>query len=851
MPAVEKSGIKSKIIFIFIIAVTAMIMAAGFALYSLEKMLGTIEYISSPNYKAEVLNDISNDLLRLNQYKTAIRSQEDPEALEDFARIVHSIDCRLDTLKQLLRTDPLQVGRIDSVQYLMNEILIGMDQLSEAYQINNRNSFSSRVLKEISDQLQVGNLQIKDSSYVVKSQTSEIKISNYTLQALDSLSRVAISDAEDNFWRKVRRFFAKREKRETEVLDTIVLLPEKKIDTLYTQVIDTVIVSTSEELMASLREVINQFYQDERKTQHHLRKLEKTVNEKNAILLDIIQSIFIELKNTDYLLNFSNIENAYGASEKFKNALTGIILFFMLAGFLLLYFLMADLKRIRYYQEKLIQEKNKSDKAVQIKQKFLATMSHEIRTPLTSIIGYSNLLDNHNEYIHAIKKSSEHLLKTANEILDLAKIESGIIEINREVVHPGDLLQDLYLTFKLRAEAKKLSFNFDIPEDTPLIYTDSYRFNQVFFNLLHNAIKFTDTGEIQFTADFMQHEQWIEAVFVLRDTGIGIDKPDQERIFEDFHQAGNHPKKKKGAGLGLGIVKKVVSLMGGSLELKSTPGEGSIFTLSFRFESAENAAYNKKEEFENTSDIFKGLQVLVVDDDPLILKLQEIVLSSCGAKVTLCERPEQALKCIEIQSFNFAILDIHLPGMNGYQLCEKIRQICNEKTPKMIAATADVLTKNSHPNYECFDEILYKPVDKTDLIRKIASLLNLSSAITVIENGIENNTHYDLTDYRKYAMGDEELLTELMLQFYIETREDVMSLENAAKGDQITICHKLTSRLAQIKLRSLSAQARDIEARLRSGFDIPDDELIIFSKGILEMLEKIRIECNLIISVES
>ncbi|MGF1636323.1 MAG: hybrid sensor histidine kinase/response regulator [Cyclobacteriaceae bacterium] len=855
MPSGSKTGIKSKIIFILMIAIGAIIAAGGFALFSLEKMLATVESIATPNFRVEIINNISNDLLRLNQYNNAYRMPEVPDAYSDYTKIALEIDAQLDTLKTLLYDDSVQTNRIDSVQWLMTEMLEGTDALAYAYKENVQNSFSGRVLRELSVQIDSSYMQLKDSTYIVHNSTAEIKISNYTLQALDSLSKTEKNQNESGFWSKMRHFFTRKENRNLDVLDTVVLVPEKQIDTLYTQSIDSVVVSSSEEIISSLRQMIQDFYREERRSQQNLSSMETAVNQKNAKLLEIIQSTFLELKNAEYLQTYGNLENAYNTSTKFKNVLTGIILFFMLAGLILMYLMLTDLKRAQYYQDQLLAEKEKSDRAVKIKQKFLATMSHEIRTPLTSIVGYSDLLENSNEYIKAIKRSSQHLLKTANEILDLAKIESGIIEINLEPVILQNLLEDVYLAFNLKTREKKLDFEFQIPAGETLVRTDPYRLNQVFYNLVHNAVKFTDEGSIEFKAEFITDNDMIHAHFVLKDTGIGISKEDQERIFEDYQQAGKSNKRNKGAGLGLGIVHKVVSLLGGELGLSSIPDQGTEIWLKFSFEQVSKNEWIRQKEFDFQSDLLSGVKILVVDDDPLILKLHQLILSGCGAEVHTTSDPENALELASKMDFQVAIFDIHMPTISGYDLCRKVKEIPGFSS-KILAATADVLTKSMDNNRDCFDEILYKPVHKNELIGKIASILDIpiknenkieTTHDNVFSNG--NNVPYDLVDIEKFTLGDADMVKDIVKQFYNETQNDLNLLKGQIEKPDPSlvtlITHKLASRFAQFKISELSELSRKIELNTRKENMVNSDNLNQLITEADEINARFKLDFNL------
>ncbi|CAO3453575.1 Two-component system sensor histidine kinase/response regulator hybrid [Azospirillum argentinense] len=326
------------------------------------------------------------------------------------------------------------------------------------------------------------------------------------------------------------------------------------------------------------------------------------------------------------------------------------------------------------------------------KSRYLVGIGHEFRTPLSAIFGYAQILErdaamppHRVDAVRVIRRSAEHLAGLLDGLLDVSKIESGRLQLNRGEVRFGDLLDQLVGMFHLQAEAKGIAFRFDAPEDLPpVVFTDEGRIRQILINLLSNAIKFTDSGSVCLR---VRHRSQI-AEFEVEDTGPGIAEADRERIFEPFERGSAANPMVPGMGLGLTITKLLTEVMGGEITVTSTPGTGSLFRVRLMMSAAmlSNAASQPDHPIRG----YRGprLTVLVTDDDLAHRSLLSDLLAELGFTVFKATDGPTCLAMAELHRPDILLLDISMPGMNGLEVARRLRGAGHSDTT-IILVSAD------------------------------------------------------------------------------------------------------------------------------------------------------------------
>lgn len=377
----------------------------------------------------------------------------------------------------------------------------------------------------------------------------------------------------------------------------------------------------------------------------------------------------------------------------------------------------------------LIKAKEKAEESDRLKSAFLANMSHEIRTPMNSILGFSEQLkdndisaDEKEEYIDIIHTNGKRIQATINEILDIAKVESGIEDLKIVSIDLQKLMTDLFLVFKADASKKNLDFSFlNADDDSDLvIFSDTEKLNSMLSNLVNNAIKFTDEGKVSFGYSLIG----TSVQFFVKDTGIGIPDDRKQKIFDCFVQADlSGARLFEGLGLGLSITKSYAKILGGTIHFESEENKGSTFYASIPTNQGFHSTTTAEPEQNNTEkQLSNKMKVLIVEDDSASAQLLTIYLRTIAGDILYADN---GLTAIEITKTNpdidLILMDVKLAKMNGFEAVEKIREF--NQDVKVIAQTAFTRIEDSLVAFEVgCNDFITKPVSKKALLDSIQNL---------------------------------------------------------------------------------------------------------------------------------
>jgi len=373
--------------------------------------------------------------------------------------------------------------------------------------------------------------------------------------------------------------------------------------------------------------------------------------------------------------------------------------------------------------------KDAAEAANLAKSRYIIGMSHEIRTPLNAISGYAQLIERDPEKpvgdaIRVIRRSATHLADLVDGLVDVSRIENGSVRIARDRVNLVDLLSQIVDMFRMQAAARGIQFDYTRPENLPaVVFTDQKRLRQILINLISNAIKYTPMGSASL------HVIWRNPVaeFVVQDTGVGIDEAHIDRIFEPFERL-ETVRGQPGVGLGLTITRMLVDVMGGQLTVESRPGAGSTFRVKMFFSEEVLPQDTVKPDLHALRPALARRRILVVDDDSAHLGLVRELLSPFNFDLNFAENGEAALAAFARNRPDLVMMDVAMPGMDGWAAARRIRQDHGDEVPiLMVSANVHDFQRTRRPD-DPHDDYLLKPYEVDVLIDRIVTLLDLETA---------------------------------------------------------------------------------------------------------------------------
>ena len=530
-----------------------------------------------------------------------------------------------------------------------------------------------------------------------------------------------------------------------------------------------------------------------------------------------------------------------------------------------------DITEQKQHEQELHIAKQTAEQASKTKSEFLANMSHEIRTPMNGIIGLTKLALNHpmsedvRDYLGKISHSSESLLGILNQILDLSKLEAGKFTIEHQRFNLDELLDSLRNLFLTNAVEKSLAFSISVTDDTPIdLIGDALRLQQILSNLIGNAIKFTERGEINIRISLIKKEgSQAQLRFIVSDTGVGITQEDQKKLFQPFSQVdGSATRRFGGTGLGLVISKNLLELMDSELKLESIPNKGTTFSFDLFTQLASEQRHHIVEQKlgnitpaqagaleQNLQDLGLALvnsKILVAEDNLINQQVVKEFLTLSGVLVDVANNGKEVLELLEEKSYDVVLMDIQMPILDGLQATQKIRQQPKFEKLPIIAMSAGVTFDEQEKCQSVgMNDFISKPIEPIIMLKKILHVLSLSED----QNGaVESDTasEKESTKYENLQgfdssrlqtlermLGSDEKVFEVIRKFVVDF-DNIEYDINVCLKEKNAIelskkIHTLKGCASNVGAVDIAFLAKKIEEQLLSNADIEEMLVLLFA----------------------
>lgn len=767
---------KLKVAFGYILLTALLFISIGYIYQEMKSLTGTGDDEAVLSRRRHVTNQIIGQLYQAEVIGQSLSTGQLGQYYR-YQSAMRQANAALDSLRTLLN-DSIQLARLDTVGMLFIEKERNMRHLLKAIQ----DGGTDKIYKQHIDEL-------------IAEQDSLLNLPHVRRKVITHTNSYVIHKKPKGFFKRLGEVFAPGKADSTQVNNVI---QEEYTDTL------TEAYSPADTVVTMLKDI------QSRVTDTHQERME-TVNRRTQSLrlsgLKLSQKVNQLLSTIEeeeqILAQNKHVQEEYIRQSSIRTV-AGIAIVAVALAIFFLVLIWRDITRSNHYRHELEKAKRRAEDLLVAREKLMLTITHDIKAPVGSILGYIDLLERitteerQRFYLTNMQSSANHLLSLVKSLLDYHRLDAHKMDINRVAFNPRQLFDTIYISFKPIASNKQLDLNYHCNESLNRVYTgDPFRIRQIAENLLSNALKFTNEGSITLNAALENGQLH----FSISDTGCGISREEQQRIFQEFTRLHN-AQGQEGFGLGLAITRKLVLLLGGEIRIESEQGKGSCFHVYLPLpEAPSHPDENTPIAGTDTQAHSYGedLRLALIDDDRIQLQLTTAMLERPGVTVTCFHQPEELFKQLREAHFDALLTDIQMPAMNGFDLLKAVRSLDApwvEALP-VIAITARSDMDEHYFQAHGFAGCLHKPFTINELFTVISRATSKDIPTGKVHEQVPapKPETLNFSALTAFSADDPEAAAEIIRTFISETEKNCDNMQQALAGKNMegitAMAHKL------------------------------------------------------------
>lgn len=810
----------------YALLVLLLVATMGYIYHSIRQLTDTGDFDEQISARRSKANEVMNELNKAEIIVQTIAIGKTGE-YSNYKRVMSRVDAAVDSLRSMT-VDSLNIARLDTVDMLLKQKDSNMKKLMNVISSNNIEEIYRKEIEEM--------ILIQDSLLALNHAKQKV--------VMHTRSEV-VKGKRKNFFKRFGEVFVPPK-------DSVVVS-----DTVYEVYTDSLRngYAIADTITNYLKSVQLRMSDSRRQQVQKLDALMQRLRLSSLMLNENVRQLLTTIEDEDRSWAQAQREENELMRHTAAWAISGIAITAVFLAGVFLFFIWRDIARSNHYRKELEKAKLHAEELLDAKEKLMLTITHDIKAPVGSILGYTELLGNittgerQQFYLQNLQGSANHLLQLVNSLLDFHRLDADKMERRRVAFNAKELFDGIIESYRPQADSRGLRLEGCCDSSLDGIFAgDPLRIRQITENLMGNALKFTSEGSVSLNVALEEETLHI----AVGDTGCGIAPDDMERLFKEFTRLDN-AQGKEGFGLGLAITNKLVRLLGGKIDVKSKPGEGTVFEVVLPLERSSSPACDETvcDEAVETP----PMRILLIDDDPLQTNMMAAMLNGSAITAVACNHPDELFIHLQQQAFDIIITDIQMPAMDGIELIRNIRKVPGAAEIPVVAITARSDMNTEKLSEHGFALCIHKPFAGKELLRGVSDVLKRSTAVLEdmhVEEpacGETENTPCDRPCFSQliaFSAGDEEAVMEIMNTFIAETekkREKLLTAKEQRDMPAVTtVTHQLLPIFVMVGMQRGKEELEWFEARRNENIYTNDCDTKL--SVILEALDNIVCEAE-------